>query len=184
MATRTPRHPTLDRIKAAGLAGRVLACPIAYPRYVVSVEGDVFSFVHRQPRRLVGGKMGEYAGLCLLNRDEQIDRVYRHVVVAETFHGARPDGLEVRHLDGQRDNCAAANLAWGTRSQNMRDKDRHGTATRGERHPQAKLNDRIVRLVRGFHRIGISPALVMRRFQISRMQHWRIVTRKAWSHVA
>lgn len=48
-------------------------------------------------------------------------------MVCEAFHGLRPEGMEVRHLDGNSQNDAASNLAWGTRSENIRDAVRHGT---------------------------------------------------------
>jgi hypothetical protein len=50
-----------------------------------------------------------------------------HGVVAAAFLGSRPQGAEVRHLDGNPLNPAAANLVYGTRSENVRDKRRHGT---------------------------------------------------------
>lgn len=50
-----------------------------------------------------------------------------HRLVALAFLGARPDGMEVRHADGNRRNAAAANLAYGTRSENVSDKRAHGT---------------------------------------------------------
>lgn len=53
-----------------------------------------------------------------------------HVLVALAFHGPRPEGMEVRHLDGTRTNNRPENLAWGTHSENMQDKVAHGTATR------------------------------------------------------
>jgi len=50
-----------------------------------------------------------------------------HSLVAAAFHGARPEGAQVRHLDGSKVNNAASNLAWGTIQENMRDKVEHGT---------------------------------------------------------
>lgn len=50
-----------------------------------------------------------------------------HVLVCRAFHGAAPEGQEVRHLNGNPPDNRAINLAWGTRSQNMRDKQDHGT---------------------------------------------------------
>jgi hypothetical protein len=48
-----------------------------------------------------------------------------HVLVAEAFHGPRPAGHEVRHLDGDPANNHASNLVWGTRGDNGRDKKWH-----------------------------------------------------------
>lgn len=50
-----------------------------------------------------------------------------HVLIATAFHGPRPPGQEVRHLDGDALNNCADNLAWGTKSENTLDQVRHGT---------------------------------------------------------
>lgn len=44
-----------------------------------------------------------------------------HQLVAMTFHGPRPEGQEVRHLDGDPQNNRADNLAYGTRTENLLD---------------------------------------------------------------
>lgn len=51
-----------------------------------------------------------------------------HVLLAEAFLGPRPVGHEVRHSDGNRSNCTVGNLAWGTPSENQRDRENHGTS--------------------------------------------------------
>lgn len=50
-----------------------------------------------------------------------------HYLVALAWHGTPATGLEVRHMDGVRTNNQWTNLRYGTRSENMQDKDRHGT---------------------------------------------------------
>lgn len=50
-----------------------------------------------------------------------------HSVVAAAFIGPRPNGYEVRHINGQPGDCRAANLEYGTRSENAEDSKRHGT---------------------------------------------------------
>jgi hypothetical protein len=52
--------------------------------------------------------------------------------------------MQCRHLDGDRANNRASNLAWGTPRANYEDAVLHGTATigfAGETHPGAKLTD-------------------------------------------
>lgn len=49
-----------------------------------------------------------------------------HILVAEAFHGPRPPGMEVRHLNGVKLDNRAENLRWGTDSENMLDIVRHG----------------------------------------------------------
>lgn len=50
-----------------------------------------------------------------------------HVMVLESFVGARPEGLLGLHRDGNPANCRLDNLYWGTLSQNSLDAVRHGT---------------------------------------------------------
>ena len=50
-----------------------------------------------------------------------------HRIVALTFIGEKPEGQEIRHLDGDRTHNCLANLVYGTKSENMYDRVRHGT---------------------------------------------------------
>lgn len=51
-----------------------------------------------------------------------------HVLVCEAFHGPKPEWAHcARHLNGISTDNRPENLAWGTRSENMQDKARHGT---------------------------------------------------------
>ena len=57
-------------------------------------------------------------------------------LVAFAFIGPRPDGNVVRHLDGNKDNNRADNLAYGTHQDNA-DDDRRLGVRRGYRIEQA-----------------------------------------------
>lgn len=50
-----------------------------------------------------------------------------HVLVAESFLGIRPEGLVIRHLDGDNTNNDVTNLEYGTPHQNQQDSVLHGT---------------------------------------------------------
>lgn len=50
-----------------------------------------------------------------------------HKLVLTAFTGARPVGLEARHLNGIKSDNRHSNLKWGTRRQNQLDKVAHGT---------------------------------------------------------
>jgi hypothetical protein len=60
-----------------------------------------------------------------INRKGKTRTVHR--LVAAAFIGPCPDGQEVRHLDGNPTNNAVENLKYGTRSENLLDRVRHGT---------------------------------------------------------
>lgn len=49
-----------------------------------------------------------------------------HTLVLTAFVGPRPATLEGCHRDGNRANNTLVNLYWGTRSDNQRDRVRHG----------------------------------------------------------
>lgn len=67
-----------------------------------------------------------YRFVGLLDGDTTVS-VSVHGLIATVFHGPRPEGLEVRHLNGQQLDNRAANLRWGTRSEQQLDRVRHGT---------------------------------------------------------
>lgn len=59
------------------------------------------------------------------NGDDKSVTVHRLVMLA--FVGPKPNGLETRHLDGDPTNNRLTNLVYGTHSENMYDRVRHGT---------------------------------------------------------
>lgn len=54
------------------------------------------------------------------------EKRYIHVMVAEAFHGPRPDGLLALHADDDPDRPHAENLSWGSHAQNYADAVRNG----------------------------------------------------------
>lgn len=54
-----------------------------------------------------------------------------HHLVLEAFSGPRPEGQEVRHLNGNRLDNSAGNLEWASHLVNMRDRRTHGTWYKG-----------------------------------------------------
>lgn len=55
-----------------------------------------------------------------------------HQLVCEAFHGPRPKGMEVRHLNGRHTDNVSTNLMWGTTQENADDRVAHGTKLMGE----------------------------------------------------
>ena len=110
-----------------------LGTPIpGHPGYVVNEAGEVWSFKRSTPRQLTATR-DTYGYLQVtLSHGRKNCRAHRvHKLVALTFLGPRPEGMEIRHLDGDRTNPALANLAYGTSRENHLDMVRHGT------HPMA-----------------------------------------------
>jgi hypothetical protein len=78
-----------------------------------------------------------------------------HELVCVAFHGPRPGpGYECRHLNGDRTDPRASNLAWGTYAEQWSDQDVHGTKAQGEKHYARMLTESQIRDIRAAHRIA------------------------------
>lgn len=71
-----------------------------------------------------------YPAVTLSRPDRKSRNIKIHVLVALAFIGPRPEGMEIRHLDGDPANSHVSNLAYGTHAENMRDMVRHGRTNR------------------------------------------------------
>lgn len=101
--------------------------PIAdHPRYEVSNRGRIRSHVRRSPRILQPWLVKGYPMVGFQRIGGRRPCQLVHVLVAEAFIGPRPEGLQVRHLDGNRLNSDVANLAYGTPTENSEDTIAHG----------------------------------------------------------
>jgi len=69
------------------------------------------------------------------------------LLVLEIWERPRIGDEQCRHLDGNPANNRLENLCWGTKSENERDKIRHGTSNRGERHGMSKIKESDVHII-------------------------------------
>lgn len=107
-----------------------------------------------------------------------------HVIVAAVFHGERPIGYEVRHLDGNKHNNHPDNLCYGTKKDNRQDSIKHGTFVRGEKNGRAVLTDKIVRTIRRRYASGsCTQNELADAYGITRGRISHIVRRRGWNHV-
>lgn len=94
-------------------------------RTILCKDGRTRRFKSCAVKPQVDRKIG-YARVVLWLNSEGVGRTV-HSLVAEAFVGPRPSGQEVRHRNGKHADNRAANLRYGTRSNNMRDAVEHGT---------------------------------------------------------
>jgi hypothetical protein len=166
----------LDRAK-----GRVWSPLPGASQYLVSDSGEVLSMV-RHPRILKPIRAGNYQAVQVRHDDGRVFKRYTHRAVLEAFCGAAPTGTEARHLDGDRTNNTAENLAWGSRIENHADKRRHGTTARGVLNPQAKLTPTLVAEMRRLRAAGgWTYKQIGRRFGVSTMTALRAVKGESWT---
>lgn len=96
-----------------------------WPEYEASSLGRIASVKRGDRQILSGGKTDTgYRNVLLYRKGDRVGRRV-HQLVALTFLGPRPEGLEIRHLDGDQINNAVSNLAYGTHAENMADRRRH-----------------------------------------------------------
>lgn len=108
-----------------------------------------------------------------------------HKLVATAFLPPRPSAEhEVRHLDGDRTNNAAENLAWGTRAQNASDRDSHGRTARGVRNGAARLNYAKVAAIRELSLRGESQRTIAALMGCSQKSVWRVIHGETWGSIA
>lgn len=110
-------------------------------------------------------------------------RAFVHRLVARAYHGPCPPGHQCRHLNGDKTDNRAANLAWGTAAQNAADRNRHGSTVRGERSPNTPLTEQDVRTIRSMLRDGWTQRAVAGAYGVHQGTVHKIATRKSWAHL-
>lgn len=108
--------------------------------YEVRIDGTVISHKHNwrgygsRSIRWADDKTG-YPVVRMVDENGVRRKFKVHQLVCRAFHGEKPSPLhEVRHLDGNPMNNHADNLAWGTKSENAKDRVKHGTQYMPEWH--------------------------------------------------
>jgi len=148
--------------------------------YKVSNFGRVRNSIRdrfRKPRIRSDG----YVQVNLSSHNRVVQR-YVHHLVAAAFLGPRPVELEVCHNNGVRSDNRAINLRYDTCKANQADREKHGTALRGEAVAGSKLRAANVRKIRAL-RGTLSSSEVARLFSVCRSSVKNIWRRKTWRHV-
>lgn len=129
-------------IGSGGAVEHTYARPVMDAAYEVTPNGRVFSIAHnwrgygRREMRQALNADGYPSVRLTINGKRRRFAVHRLVALA--YLSPRPsEQHEIRHLDGDKINNHAANLAWGTRQDNAADRERHGRTSRGPTHSHA-----------------------------------------------
>jgi hypothetical protein len=150
-----------------------------FPQYLVTSLGRVIS-LHSGKARLMKPRphQGGYKLVTLSDCGRQVTSTI-HRVVATAFI-PNPDGLPiVRHIDGNRANNAAANLAWGTYADNEADKIGHGTRRYGTSRMKLNSNARAQALAMAEN--GTPRSEIATRFGVDRSTITRLVNGNTWA---
>jgi hypothetical protein len=125
---------------SAGMSKHTPGRPVAgFPDYFVAEDGRVFSATNWRGYgvREIAPVVDEhgYLKVRLTLNGRRLKRSV-HRLVALAWLSGTPQH-DVRHLDGNKHNNHASNLAWGSQRDNAADRERHGRTSRGPKHSAA-----------------------------------------------
>lgn len=156
-----------------------------FPDYVVSERGDVMRVSGGQ-----GAQIGKtltwhtstssgYANVRMRKHGKTYS-VNVHKLVSRAFLGPMPEGMQVRHLDGQKMNNHLSNLAYGTASENAQDKVAHGRSMYGAKNRHAKIDFASAQQIRQLLKDGAKVKNVAEMFALSNSTVFRIASGEYW----
>lgn len=115
-------------------------------------------------------------------------RIYAHRLAYLLFRGAIPDGLLVCHRCDVRHCVNPRHLFLGTSKDNSQDMAKKGRshrhlAFRGSAHPQARLTEKTVTLIRRRASGGEPADRLAKQFGITKGHVQGILARRSWKHL-
>jgi hypothetical protein len=112
---------------------------------------------------------------------------YIHRLMLLSFVGPCPEGMETRHMDGNRTNNILSNLMWGDHDEQCDDKRKHGTLLQGDNHKWSILTEDNVRAIRrDFVRISKYKSNITEMaalYGVSYHTVHAVINREKWTHV-
>ena len=103
------------------------------------------------------------------------NKKYVHQLVPLTFHGPKPDGLECRHLDGDKNNPRPDNLLWGTAEENQADARKHGADI-----INAKLSRDMAEKIRHLRASGVKVTDIAKHYGVTPSNIYYILRGDTW----
>lgn len=176
-------------------AERWLPCPGFEGHYEVSTQGRVRRIsrlarprqteprARESPQLLRGTELSSGYTEYTLSLRGQAHKRLAHRLVAEAFLGPPPDGHEVQHKNGRKDDDRVSNLGWVTRSEAVRHRVQVRGVGRGALHGRAKLSEADVRAIRARFDAGESQRGIAADYGVSHTVIGQIGKRTRWAHV-
>lgn len=156
-------------------------------RYQVSSCGRVRnanqSLLALTPTRGSAPDGSKYRCVMLIADDKSRNWLLVHSIVATTFYGQCPAGMECRHLNDRRDDNRLDNLRWGTPIENAEDRERNGRKVQGTHIVQSKMNEEMVAEARRRVASGETRTSVAQSFGLSVTGLSYAVAGTWWKHV-
>lgn len=117
-------------------------------------------------------------------RDREKLTIRIHSLVALAFLGERPEGHQINHIDGNKENNLSSNLEYVTPSRNRGHAFEIGLqSSKGINHSQAKLCDEDVIEIRRLYNTEIGQTQLARKYNLHQTTIFGIVRNKRWTHL-
>lgn len=140
-------------------------------------KGIVFGLRGKPIRKRIKGY------ICVYNRMTKFQAL-AHRMIWESVHGKIPDGMQINHINGIKDDNRIENLELVTPSKNALHAYRIGLQSAvGEANGRAKLNPGLVREARRRAKEGESCASIAEDFGVSSATIYNAVNRRTWRSV-
>jgi len=144
-----------------------------FPNYLAGADGSIYSV--RSRRNLKPQLVSGYHCVWPSGKRKQ----YVHRLIALAFHGAPPTAQhEVAHENRKRTDNRPENVSWKTRSENVADMYRHGTAP-----ARIVLTPQSVMDIRRRYIPRKNTGALAREFSVSRTAIKDVVSGKTWAHL-
>ena len=126
-------------------------------------------------------------GYCIVGIGHSANRRV-HVLVAASFIGPKLPGMDVNHIDGNKQNNRVDNLEYLSRSDNHRHAFKLGlakspfTGVHGDAHRNTKISDADVKLLKEKFSKGVSRRTLATQYGLSYYTVWDITTGRSRSN--
>jgi len=101
-----------------------------------------------------------------------------HALIAKTYLGLCPRDFETSHINGIKTDNRVCNLEYKSHLENIREKEKHGTIPKGINHPNSKLTEEDVKIIRSSKK---SNKILAKRFPDVTESHIRVIRRlESW----
>jgi len=126
------------------------------------------------------GKVGAgYLSLTLKQQGRKF-QMSVHRLVCMAFIGPQPNGLQVNHIDGNKENNAISNLEYITKSYNQLHRHWVLGQDRGEKHSNSKLkNDDVIKILKLLES-GMSQTLIAKMYGVTQGNIYSIFRGTSW----
>jgi len=145
------------------------------------VSGIKGTYQRRHKGRVIS--QGDWVGYptAMISMKNKKYGFFVHRMVAQVFIGPCPEGMQVRHRDGDRGNPHKDNLLYGTQNENEADKKLHGRTNNGERNGQSKLTRKDVSDIRELLAKGVYQKEIATMFGVVQSLISQIHRGKIWN---